>query len=303
MEDDDPVTYPIIDALAGHLVMLDGQLVPAADPAIGFLFQPTAARMVYEVIRIVRGVPLFWEDHVNRLVCSVGGAISIPDSLYDESLSLIQANGLGEANLRLVLSTERRVLHLTPSYYPDDAQISRGVDTGLLAWERRDPNIKVIHADYKAAVAARFAQPGPFGPCFELLLADRAGYLTEGSRANLFFIRGRDVISAPDQRILIGITRRHVTRSIEAAGLNLVTGLLRLEDVRSQSIDAAFLSGSPIDLLPIRSIEDLVLPSADNDAFIRLYNAYMALVDAYIRAHPVPFTLAGTRPSDGYGRL
>ncbi|MDW7659287.1 MAG: aminotransferase class IV [Bacillota bacterium] len=277
--------YPIIDALAGSHIAVDGQLIAVDAPEAGPLYQPQDARMYYEVIRVVQGVPLFLEDHLQRLKRSVAGAFTLPAMLEQESRDLIRANSLNEANLRLILTDKTRVMHLTPSYYPDVRTIEQGVVTGILAWERQDPNTKIIHADYKAAVADRFARPGPFGPCTELLLTDRHGYLTEGSRSNLFFIKGKNVISAPDDRILLGITRRYVSQAIRDADLELAIDLLTLDDIRSRGIQTSFISGSPIDLLPIRAIEDLAQTSADDPAFRRLYTVYMQIVQDYVERH------------------
>ena len=280
------MAYPIIDALAGRMISVNGELVAASAPAAGITYQPTDDKMFYEVIRVVRGIPLFWEDHMDRLLRSVKDEMIVPSSLYQESVSLIAANELSAANLRIVLTKNLRVLHLTPSYYPDDSQIQQGVPTGLLNWEREDPNVKVIRSDYKKAVAERFAQPGPFGSFFELLLADQAGYLTEGSRSNLFFLLGNEVLTAPDNKILIGITRKYVQQSIAKACLTLATRMLTFDDVRAMRNDgtaiAAFLSGSPIDLMPIRAIEDIELDSAADPSFRKLREAYMAIVNDYI---------------------
>ncbi len=71
----------------------------------------------------------------------------------------------------------------------------------IIDWERDNPNVKIIKADYKEAVADGFARNNKFGRPFELLLADQKGLLTEGSRSNLFFIRDNQVITAPDERI------------------------------------------------------------------------------------------------------
>ena len=280
------MAYPIIDALAGRMISVNGELVAASAPAAGITYQPTEDKMFYEVIRVVRGIPLFWEDHMDRLIRSVKDEMIVPSTLYQESVSLIAANELSAANLRIVLTKNLRALHLTPSYYPDESQIQQGVPTGLLSWEREDPNVKVIRSDYKKAVAERFAQPGPFGSFFELLLADQAGYLTEGSRSNLFFLLGNEVLTAPDSKILIGITRKYVQQSIDKAGLSLTTRMLTLDDVRAMrsagTAIAAFLSGSPIDLMPIRAIEDIELDSAADLSFRKLRDAYMAIVNSYI---------------------
>ncbi len=278
------MAYPFIDALTGRWISAQGQLVAADSPAAQEYYAPTDCKMFYEVIRLVQGVPLFWEDHMTRLTRSVAGEISIPGSLYDESMALIRKNGLKEANLRLILTADTRIIHLTPSYYPDEAMIREGVPTGILVWERIDPNTKVIRSDYKSAVAERFAQPGPYGSCFELLLADHQGYLTEGSRSNLFFIRGNQVLTPPDDRVLKGITRQYIVQAIAEAGLSLQIGMLTFKDLQKDPAITAFISASPIDLLPVKAVDSLLMASAQDCGFQSIRAAYMKIVDAYIQA-------------------
>ncbi len=279
------MAYPMIDGLIGPWIMLDGQLLDPQSTEARFCFKPTDERMFYEVIRIVEKIPLFWEDHLARLNRSVQDIFAIPASLYQDSLRLIAANNLDQVNLRLVLTSNHVVIHQIPSYYPNTEQMRQGVATGILDWERTDPNVKEINSDYKSAVAARFAAGGPYGSLFELLLADRQGELTEGSRSNLFFIRGQQVLSAPDNRILKGITRHYVTAAIAAAGGQLVEKMVTYAAVEEGQIDAAFLSGSPIDLLPIAAIDSIRLPSAENQLFYRINQAYQQIVRDYLSTH------------------
>lgn len=282
------MAYPIIDEIAGRWLSLQGSLIQVDDPAAAGLFQPADSLMFYEVVRIVRGVPLFWEDHLARLVQSVDGRLAIPGALYENACRLIAANGIREANLRLVLTADKAVMHLTASYYPTEAMIRGGVPTGILEWERENPNTKIINPAYKAAVAGRFAQPGPFGRFFELLLADRRGCLTEGSRSNLFFIRDGQVVSAPDSRILLGITRKYVLQAIAASGSTLAEGLLTLAEIRQGACEAAFLTGSPIDLLPISAIEDCRLASGSHPLLLQINTAYRRIVDRYVEDRLTP---------------
>lgn len=279
------LAYPMIDGLIGSQISLNGQLMAAACDQAKFCFEPAESKMFYEVIRIEQQIPLFWEDHYDRLVRSIDGAFPIPPTLYQDSLALIQANGIDGANLRVVLTADQTVIHEIPSYYPTAQQMAQGVPTGILRWERQDPNVKVIHSDYKKAVADRFAAGGPFGQPFELLLCDHLGELTEGSRSNLFFIRGNQVLSAPDDRILKGITRKYVTRAIAAAGAELVIQMIDLDELQQGTVEAAFLSGSPIDLLPISSIESTELQSAAHPLFQQINRAYQQILQNYLQAH------------------
>ncbi len=76
-----------------------------------------------------------------------------------------------------------------------------------------------------------------------------------------------------------------VNQAIEKAGLELEIGLLTMDDIRKTEGLSAFLSGSPIDLLPIASIEDRPLKSAANDTFLRLNDAYQSIIREYIEQH------------------
>lgn len=276
------MAYPIIDDLTGSYISVQGQLLPADSEAAAALMKPTDSTMFYEFIRIVQGVPLFWEEHLARLSVSIAGILELPDTLYADSRRLIDANGLMAANLRLVLYDHQVVIHLTPSNYPPAELFDRGVPTGILNWERLNPNVKIIRSDYKAAIAARFAEPGPYGRFYELLLADSQGCLTEGSRSNLFLIRGNQVLSAPENRILKGVTRKHVIEAIKTSGAELVEEMQTLADIRAGSCEAAFLSSSPFDILPISSIEEIELSSTENAMLRRIDQAYRAIVASYV---------------------
>ena len=64
------------------------------------------------------------------------------------------------------------------------------------------------------------------------------------------------MLTAPDSCILKGITRKYVCQAIQLAGGRLITEMLTFQDVQAGMADAAFLSGSPIDLVPVSAIED-----------------------------------------------
>jgi len=284
------MSYPIIDALAGSWLMADGRLYDFSSETTAQLRKPAGHLMYYEVVRIADNTPLFWDDHMERLVNSIGSGFELRGDLLGESKKLLKRHlqagcELEGLNLRIVVTPEIRVIHLIPSYYPDLSQLSRGVSTLVINWERENPNVKVIKPDYKAAVAQGFARKTRYGSPFELLLADRHGMLTEGSRSNLFFIRGNEVLSAPDDRILLGVTRKYVMQAIERAGARLKVEMITADELADGTISAAFLSGSPIDLLPISSIGEISLPSASNELFVKVNYEYHNIMREWLASH------------------
>jgi branched-chain amino acid aminotransferase len=281
------MAYPIIDVLSGLYIVDNGNFVSVDSPTVSLLQTPVDEIMFYEVIRISRQIPLFWEDHIDRMKKSISGRFDIPTALRADCLKLIKTHleagyELDQSNLRIVLTPDKYIIHLIPSYYPSVDQFESGVPVLILDWERKDPNVKLIRSDYKEAVNRGFARTGPFGKPFELLLADRNHYLTEGSRSNLFFIAGKSVFSAPDNLILKGITRKYVIEAVENAGADLKIKLISNSDLESGLLEAAFLSGSPIDLLPISAIEHHKLQSSSNELFQRINLEYHKILSGYI---------------------
>lgn len=284
------MSYPIIDALAGSWLMADGRIYDHGSEMTAQLRKPAGYLMYYEVVRIADNTPLFWDDHIERLNRSIGGSFKLRGDLLGESRKLLERHlqagvDLEGLNLRIVVTPEHRVIHLIPSYYPDLSQFSKGVSTLIINWERENPNVKVIKADYKAAVAHGFARKSSYGSPFELLLADNNGFLTEGSRSNLFFIRDDEVLTAPDDRILLGVTRKYVMQAIERAGAGLRVEMITADELAGGSVSAAFLSGSPIDLLPISSIEEIPLPSAANELFVKINKEYHNIMREWLASH------------------
>ena len=101
------MAYPMIDEIAGRWLSLDGRLVGVDDPAVSGLFQPAEGQMFYEVIRITRAIPLFWEDHMARLTCiRQRQHHRFRHHCMRKASHLIAANGLTEANLRIVLTSD-----------------------------------------------------------------------------------------------------------------------------------------------------------------------------------------------------
>jgi hypothetical protein len=64
--------------------------------------------------------------------------------------------------------------------------------------------------------------------------------------------------------------------------------MIGLSAIRTGEIDAAFLSGSPIDLLPIAAIEEVRLASPPIRCFNRINKAYQQISPITWTANPVP---------------
>lgn len=241
-------------------------------------------RVVYEVIRIIDNVPLFLEDHFERLVNSfkaIGGLLRIePTELRSAIKRLLAANGSSCCNVKLTVyeasDKQKFTVYISKSYYPDQEQISNGVPVGLLKLERQNPNAKVLNSSYREAVAESMRKDS----FFEVLLVNRDNRITEGSKSNVFFYKDGRVFTAPGSEVLKGITRKYVIQACGAAGFEASEELVGVDGM--DSIEGLFLSGTSIKVLPISRVEELKFDSAVHPAIISIRDEYDKLVRKYI---------------------
>lgn len=161
------------------------------------------------------------------------------------------------------------------SSYPEPSFYAEGVKTGLLRMERDNPNAKVWQADLKDA-AARACEKCGF---YEMILVDAHGFISEGSRSNLFFTQGNTLVTAPDSKVLGGITRQKLLELIEKNGIPLVKRDIPVSEL--ESFDGAFITGTSIHLLPVNQIDAWQRPSPQHPVIASLMKEFKAIVAAY----------------------
>lgn len=278
------MAYPLMEHLVGNGYLYCGKFYRVNSELTDSLRKPVDIMIYYETVRIKDGVLLFVEDHMARLVNSVRGLENFDvntQEIVSEAYSLIDLEGVTDGSLRIVLTKESLLIHLADISFPSEEQFEKGINASLLTWERQTPNLKVFRGDYKLTVNHRFKQPNDHGLPFELILADNNGKLYEGSMSNLFVIRDGQVYSAPDDKILIGITRKRVMEALKRSGLDLKIGMFRPEEL-DPAADAIFVSSTPFDILPVRYIDDYEFNSSDNDILKKISEMYLGYTSEYI---------------------
>jgi branched-chain amino acid aminotransferase len=251
------------------------------------LADPSEETKYYEVLRCIDGIPLFEEDHLDRLQASVQDSIRLDrNSMKQDIRKLIRTNGITDGNIKIVLTKTIQLLFASHFYYPTREDFLSGINVGLLQWKRMDPNVKMVREDYKHAIAEKLAGEGPCGPYFETLLVDDGGFITEGSRSNVFFVKGEQVFTAPDSDILKGITRKYVLEAIREARAVLVTAKLSAAGVDTlREGGAAFLSGTSIGVLPVCAIEEVRLPSSRDPMVLQIMKEYEKIIQKFLTLH------------------
>jgi len=238
---------------------------------------------VYEVFRAVNGVPLFFEKHLERLANSLKYTGLKPllttDELTSQVQQLFQVNEIFDGNVKIVYHYDNQVntalVYFTEHYYPTPEQYRYGVATELYQIERQNPNAKVFNQQLRL-IANQFKSEKKI---HELILVDKNGFITEGSRSNLFMIQGDTVFTSPVSEVLPGVTRDGVIQLCKTLNINLVERKVSQQELLK--MDALFLSSTSNRVLPIYCVGNYKF-STDNHLLIRLRDEFDNLVERYL---------------------
>ena len=249
---------------------------------------------IYEVVRIIDQVPLFLEDHFLRLKASAQAKnLNLALSLVQlkEGISQVvsmnhsqdaqDAQDLNNCNCMiicfLIKGNFHYMIYVRKHYYPSSNEYLNGVKVEMLEIERCDPNIKYIDERYNALTNQAKAKPG----VFEVLLVNNQGFITEASKSNVFFIKGGAVITPPAERVLMGVTRKHVIEAVLNCGVELIEA--DLSKISLKDCDGLFLSGTSIQVLPVSSVRDINFSTSTDAIFLKIKNEFEKAVLKYIK--------------------
>lgn len=214
---------------------------------------------VYEVLKIISGSPLFVESHIERLqnslkLSNIEGFVIAKNEFLPQVKKLCEVNGsyFGNMELRVVktINSVNFFLGFVSHKYPSPLDYINGVNTSLINLIRENPNAKVKHTQARVE-ANNFLDKSLV---FEVLLVNSNDFITEGSRSNMFYIKNNIVYTSSIEFVLPGITRKYVIEAIENLNITIQEKLLSVEEL--DSIDAAFLCGTSLGILPIKQIDN-----------------------------------------------
>ena len=243
---------------------------------------------IYEVIRVIDGVPLFLEEHLDRMFDSAkitGHKLSRDENeIRADIKNLIIKNNVEDLNIKL-LSTEIEngdkmfLVYCINSFYPPKEYYEIGIRTISYEYERQNPNAKVLFTSFKDEVAKKIKEED----AFEALLVGKSGHIPEGSRSNMFFVEGDKVYTAPESEVLLGITRKHILEICKELKINIIETSIHKDQLKT--IDGAFMSGTSVNVLPISEIDDMQINSMGNKIIIKISKFYNEKMIDYISLH------------------
>lgn len=239
----------------GKKFILNGKLQPSDQFDNSMVYEGDS---VYEVLRMVKGFPVFFFDHMDRLETSVRlqnkKMLADRNSLRKDIIKLSKTEKKKEINLKIVFNynrnSENYLVYFIEPIYPSPEQFKRGVKGILYYAERKDPESKVINHKLRSSIYHKLILEGGY----EALLVNEENCITEGSRSNIFFLKGEKLVTAPDNKILNGITRKYVLEICRENNIHVEFRCVNVTEIGDY--DAVFMTGTSPTVLQFCCIDD-----------------------------------------------
>ncbi|MEV5651909.1 aminotransferase class IV [Nocardia sp. NPDC052254] len=277
-------------------VWLDGALVEPGEATLSVLsFGLHNAFCVFEGIRVHSGRPFAVAMHAQRLCDSAHEiGMSLPwtaPQIVAAVDTAVAAAGFTQAYVRPVawLGDERigidgsgTTVHLAIGVvrWPESPASRPPLRLGLSRWTRPAPTMAPVGAKTSASylVGSLALSQARADGYDDALLLDHRGYLAEATGANIFLVRGGELVTPIADTFLDGITRRTVLRLAADAGLPVRVERVTLDDLAAA--DEVFLTGTASGVAAVGHAAGTDYP-ADRPVTELLRGRYLDLVHAH----------------------
>ena len=258
----------------GNNFVLNGELQPTEIFNNTLVYEGDS---IYEVLRIVGGRPVFYQDHLERLERSVSiqkkTMLASVEDLKRDIISLIKSEKQKDINLKIVFNYhkgENYLVYLIKSIYPTPTQFKKGVKGTLFFAERKDPESKVINHKLRTEIYNKLL----IESAYEAILINKNDHITEGSRSNIFLVKGDRLYTAPDKDVLNGITRKQIISICKESGIDLIFSSVNAHTIKD--FECVFMTGTSPGLLPFYSIDNNFF-RVDHHLINTIHDIYLAL--------------------------
>ena len=286
----------------------NGQVMPLADVRVSvcdrsFLFGDG----IYEVLRVYHGRPFLINEHFDRLAQSLAEIQLVIDHgvLRERAERLLKQSGFLSAILYLqvtrgapVTGPSWRTHHFPPLGTLPNALVSIHAVADDPYAEQRSRGVRVIlqpdirwkHCHIKSVNLlpnCLAAEAAARADCYEALLFDEQGLITEGSHTSVFGVRGGRILTTPlSPQVLPGITRGLIVKLATTAGITIDETPLRVADLDATSahaLEELFLTGTTAEVMPVthlrtveggKSVDHLIGKGTPGPIARRLQTAY-----------------------------
>ena len=238
--------------------------------------------VVYEVFTWKNNNAIFFDEHYQRFISSIEveglNPLRLPTRqvLLENVLALTKANNFQKKNIRIdLIFTQGKLQHYSiyfvKSIFPTDEQYNKGVKVGLCFGERHNPKAKIANSEIREKANKKIQEEN----LFEVILVNHNNIISEGSRSNVFFVKGDKIFTPKSNNVLSGITRQKVIDISKHLKIDIVEKDIYISDLLL--FDSAFLTSTSMIVLPIYSIDEVEF-SVDNDIIKQLYSSFLRLM-------------------------
>lgn len=237
----------------------------------------TKRASIYEVIRIIDGIPLYLEEHLKRLIKSADLLNIKMDKSYeeltDEIKKLIDINNEYNLNVKILcLRGDKKVediyVYFIKSFYPPESMYKEGINTIVYESERKNPNAKTFNKQLRQNISIELEKRN----AFEALLLNNDDEITEGSRSNVFFVKDEKLFTPPSNEVLLGVTRSKIIQLCRLGNIDIIEQEISLDSI--EEYDGAFITGTSVNVLPIKNVDEIKFNSSRNDTINKVIGIY-----------------------------
>lgn len=244
---------------------------------------------IFETLRTYNGRVFKIDEHLERLFHSAKLVkLQIPlakKQIKQDITSTIKKNKLKEAYIRLTISRGKGGLRYFIDSSPNVVIIAKpfikypknihekGVSVITYNAERVLPEVKSTSCMPLVLAKSEAEKKG----CFDALLVDRSGFITEGTVSNVFFVR-EDALYTPKDNILEGITR--------GIAIKIAKKIAKIKETRIKkreiySFDECFLTNTSGEIVPVNKIDGKIIKNAPGIITKKLMERFRKEVEDY----------------------
>ena len=244
---------------------------------------------IFETLRTYNGKLFKIDEHLGRLFHSARLVkLQIPltkKQLKQAIISAIKKNCLKEAYIRLTISRGKGELRYSIESNPNIVIIAKefipykkdthekGISVITCNSERVLPEVKSTSCMPLVLAKSKATKNG----CFDAILVDRSGFVTEGTVSNVFFVKN-NAIYTPKENILQGITRGIVIKIAKKIAKISET---KIKKRKIYSFDECFLTNTSVEIVPVNKIDDKTIKNAPGIITKKIMEGFKKEVENY----------------------
>jgi branched-chain amino acid aminotransferase len=280
------------------IIWMNGEFIDWNDAKCHIITQGMHyASAVFEGERAYNGKIFKSEEHTKRLFKSaeiVG--IKIPyteDEINKVKDELISKMALRDCYVRPIawrgsqqmgLSTSNADINVAIAVWDDWASYFKiedrkaGLKLITSPWKKPSPDTAPCEAKASGpyvicTMSKEFAENKGYN---DALMLDYRGYVAEGTGANIFFVKDKEIHTPIPDCFLNGITRQTVIEMVSMNGFKVIEKYIKPEEV--SNYDEAFLTGTAAEVTPIQSIDKNLFQTGEDTQTFKFMQEFHDLV-------------------------